>query len=122
MNKAKSEPVKTVLTITLGFIILFVVTKWKWALTVSVFIGLAGLLSTYLANKIDFLWMKLSYLLSLILPNIVFSIIFYLILFPISMLAKVFGQKDKLMLKNNYKSTFIETNKSFSKESFEKPW
>ena len=66
MNKAKSEPVKTVLTITLGFIILFVVTKWKWALTVSVFIGLAGLLSTYLANKIDFLWMKLSYLLSLI--------------------------------------------------------
>lgn len=122
MKKTKSEPSKTVLTITLGFVILFVVTKWRWTLNVSILIGFAGLLSTYLANKIDFVWMKLSYLLSLLLPNIVFSIIFYLVLFPIAMLAKVFGQKDKLMLKNNYKSTFIGTDKSFPKESFEKPW
>ncbi len=122
MKRGKSEPIKTVLTITLGFLLLFIATKWKWTLTVSVLIGLAGLFSIYLAEKIDFLWMKLAYLLSLIVPNIVFSLIFYLILFPVSILAKIAGQKNKLLLKNKYTSTFIETNKTFSKESFEKPW
>ncbi len=122
MKRGKSEPIKTVLTITLGFLLLFIATKWKWTLTVSVLIGLAGLFSTYLAKKIDFLWMKLAYLLSLIVPNIVFSLIFYFILFPVSILAKIAGQKNKLLLKNKYTSTFIETNKTFSKESFEKPW
>ena len=77
MKKAKSEPIKTVLTITLGFLLLFIATKWKWTLTVSVMMGLAGLFSAFLAQKINLLWMKLAYILSLIVPNIVFGLIFY---------------------------------------------
>jgi hypothetical protein len=118
----KTDPIKTVLVISMGFLLIFLVTHWQWALFTSFAIGLIGVFSTYLSKKVDFLWMKLAYLLSLIVPNILLGAVFYLILFPISALSKLFRSKDPLVLTNRLKSTYIATKKSFDKESFEKPW
>jgi hypothetical protein len=122
MKNFKTDPVKTVLTISVGFIVVYLLSKWRWALSVSLIVGLIGIFSPYLSRKVEFLWMKLTWLLSLILPNILLGIIFYLFLFPISLLSKLFRKKDILLLKNNYSTTFKETNKTFDKVSFEKPW
>jgi ABC-type multidrug transport system fused ATPase/permease subunit len=122
MHKTKTDPIKTVLTISVGFIVVFLITKWKWAITISLIVGLAGLSSDFLSKKIDFIWMKLSWVLSLIVPNIILSAIFYLFLFPVSLLYKAISQNDPLMLKNNLSSTFINSNKTFTKASFEKSW
>lgn len=122
MKKQTSEPVKTMLTISMGFLLIFIVTKAKWALPASLFIGLIGMFSTWLSAKIDFLWMKLSRFLGLIVPNIILTIVFYAFLFPIALITKLFGNKDKLMLKNKYNSTFTDRNKSFNKESMKHPW
>lgn len=122
MKEQKTNPVKTVLIISVGFILIYIITKWNWAITVSFIIGLIGVFSTYLCRKIDYIWMKLSWLLSLIIPNILLGVIFYFFLFPISILSKLFGKKDPLFLKNKTGTTFIETKKQFSKESFEKIW
>jgi K+-transporting ATPase A subunit len=81
MNNTKqinSNPVKTVLVITVGFLIIYMVTKWQWAIIVSIIIGMLGLLSEYLAKKIEFTWMKLTWILSLIVPNILLTIVFIL--------------------------------------------
>ncbi|HRG38674.1 MAG TPA: hypothetical protein PK289_09095, partial [Bacteroidia bacterium] len=72
----KSEPLKTVLVIVLGMIVVHLITHAKWALGVSFVIGVLGVSSTFLAKKIDFLWMKLAWILSLIVPNILLSVIF----------------------------------------------
>ncbi len=122
MKKLKTDPVKTVLTISVGFIVVYLITKWRWAISVSLIVGLTGIFSPYLSKKVDFLWMKLAWLLSLIVPNIILGIIFYFFLFPISFLSKVFRKKDTLQLKNNRNTTFKESNKEFEKVSFEKPW
>lgn len=122
MKKVKSDPIKTVLAISVGFMVIFLITNWKWAILVSLIIGLIGLFSIFLSKKIDFLWMKLSWLLSLIIPNIILGIVFYLILFPISIFSKLFRKKDPLILSNKLNSTFTVTNKSFDKKSFENPW
>ena len=66
--------------------------------------------------------MKLSWLLSLIVPNIILSIIFFLFLFPIALLSRMTKKEDQLRLKNIYQSTFKEVNKTFDKKSFENPW
>lgn len=122
MKKLKTDPTKTVLTISIGFTVVYLITKWNWAISVSLVIGLIGILSTYLSKKIDYLWLKLSWILSLIVPNILLGILFYLFLFPISYLSRLFGEKDPLILKNQTDSIFRNSNKQFDKASFEKPW
>jgi hypothetical protein len=122
INNRKTNPTKTVLIISTGFSIIYLAVLWKWALILSIVIGLTGICSSYLCKKIDFLWMKLAWLLGLIVPNILLGIIFYFFLFPISLLSKLFGNKDPLHLKNKTKSVFVNVKKDFEKSSFEKAW
>lgn len=86
------------------------------------FVGLAGVLSDFIAKQIDFVWMKLTVVLSYIVPNIVLSIIFYVFLFPIAMLTRLFGKKDPMHLKNTASSLFKHNEKVFDKAYFEKHW
>jgi hypothetical protein len=75
-----------------------------------------------LAKKIDYLWMKLTWVLSMIVPNVLLSVIFYLFLTPIALLSRIFGKKNQLTLKNTKDSLFKENTKKFEKSSFEKTW
>ena len=121
-NKMKSNPSKTILVITVGFLVVFILTHGRWALYTSLIVGILGVLSNFIAEKIEFLWMKLSWLLSQIIPNILLTLVFYLFLTPIALISRIFGEKDQLILKNNKTSVFKENKKSFSPESFEKTW
>ncbi|MNJ84880.1 hypothetical protein D3C87_23420 [compost metagenome] len=118
----QSNPAKTILTIVVGFVLIYLITKWKWSLSVAFFVGLAGVLSDFIARQIDFLWMKLTLVLSYIVPNIVLSLIFYLFLFPIAMLTRLFGKKDPMHLKNTAASLFKANESVFDKAYFEKHW
>ena len=118
----KSDPIKTVLVITVGMLIVYLITKWKAAIYISVIVGLAGVFSTYLAKKIDFVWLKLTWLLSQIVPNILLSIVFYLFLTPIALFSRLFNSKNKVVIKNSKESLFNTRDKTFDKTSYEKPW
>ncbi len=122
MTRIESNPSKTVLTIVVGFAVVFWFTGWMWAFKVLVVVGLAGIFSNYLARKIEWVWMKLAFILGKIIPNILMSLIFFLILYPIALLSRAFGEKDPLKLKNSYSSMFKTTDKVFDKASFERPW
>lgn len=120
--KIKSNPTKTVLTITVGFLVVYLITKWQWALTVAGIVGLAGLFSDFLAEKIEWLWMKLTWVLSLIVPNILLSLLFFLFLFPVALLMKLTSKKNFLQLKNSDTTTWIAQTKVFDAKSMENPW
>jgi hypothetical protein len=120
--KLKSDPIKTVLVITVGFQFVYFATSWDPALIISTTLGLIGVLSKYLAIKVDFLWMRLAWLLSLIIPNILLSIVFYIILTPVALISTLFSKKDEMFLKNTSSSLFKENNKTFNKKSFKNPW
>lgn len=111
----------TMLVISMGFLVVHLVFGWQWAITVSLVVGLIGIFSNFLSRKIEWAWMKLSEILSKIVPSILLALVFYLFLFPISLLSKLF-RKDPLMLKNNHDSYFIDIDKEFSKTDLEKPW
>ena len=123
---------RTILTITIGFIVLYFIAEqnrvsWitsgkNWWLWIAAGIGGLSALSSYLAEKIVYLWMQLGYVLGHIVPKIVLSVIFFLILFPVALLSRLFSKKDSLQLKNNQDSVFKDVNKTFEKVSFEKPW
>ena len=98
MKIKKSNSEKTVLIISIGFIVIYILSDFKWALYTSLVIGILGIISIKICDFIDFLWMKLAEVLSYIVPNILLSVIFYLFLFPIAVLSKIFGNKDVLQL------------------------
>ena len=121
-NQSKPVPIKTVLIITVGFLVVSLITKAKWPLMVSSSVGILGLASDYLAAKIDFVWSKLTWVLSQIVPKILIAAVFYVFLTPIALISRIFGAKNQLSLKNVKPSLFKETDKTFSRDFFEKPW
>jgi len=118
----KSDPKTTLLVITLGMVAVYVITRMNWALLTALGIGVGGLLSQGLAEKIDWLWMKLTYVLSLIVPNILLSVVFYVFLTPIALLSRLFGNSNPLDLKNTSPSLFKDHKGKMDAASFEKPW
>ena len=94
----------------------------RWSLNTAIIIGVSGIISNKISNAIDYLWMKLAKVLSFIVPNILLSLVFYLILFPIATLSRIFGNKNALQLKNSTDSLWLISNDHIGKPSFEKMW
>jgi len=121
MNNFKSNPSKTILVIVTGLLIVDFFTKIDYLFAIILFLALVGVFSTYLSQKIEFIWFKLAYLLGLVIPNIILGLIFYFFLFPIALLSRI-RSRDPLFLKNNSNSIYREVNKSFDKLSFKNIW
>ena len=117
-----NNPQKTVLVITVGFLVLYFFSKQNGMLYVSMSIGILGAISSFLAEKIDWLWTKIGWILSFIVPNIIMTLVFYLVLTPTAFLSRIFGKKNVMDLKNTKVSTWKTKHVSYSKESFENPW
>src|ERR1035437_1150798 len=96
----------TILIISMGFLTLYLVFSWQWAVIVSLTVGVVGIISPFLSKKIEWGWMKLAQFMGYIIPNILLGIVFYLFLFPISVISRLFGEKDPLRLKNKHASMF----------------
>jgi hypothetical protein len=111
----------TMLVISMGFLIMYLALGWKWAVYVSLGVGITGAASAYLSRKIEWAWMKLAKLLGYIMPNILLSIVFFLFLFPVALISRLFN-KDPLKLSGKYKSYFTDVTVQMDKKSFEKTW
>jgi len=119
-NKLKAK--STVLVIVLGFIIIYAYSKNYNFLRISIIIGLLSVFSDSASLIIDKIWFKISHILSSIVPNILLGLIFYIILFPIALLSRLFKKDDPLMLSNNKESFFKNKTQKFTNISFENPW
>jgi hypothetical protein len=118
----KTEKTKsTMLIISMGFLFLFIVFSWKWAVIVSFAVGIVGIVSPFLSRQIEWAWMKLARVMGYIVPNILLTLAFFLFLYPLSLLSRLF-RKDPLMLSKKYNTYFIDINKVMTKESFERIW
>ena len=118
----KSNPTQTVLTITVGFLAVGVLFDTSWALTVALVIGALGLISNYLAHQIERAWHLLAKILSYIVPNVLMTVIFYGVLFPIALLNRLVSKKNALQLKNPGDTIWISNPKQFDAKRMENPW
>lgn len=111
----------TLLIISAGFLLIYLVLKEDWAIYVSLAVGILGSSSLYLSKKIEWIWLKIGQILSYIVPNILLILIFFLILYPLSLISKIFT-KDPLMLSSKHESYFINVDRDFDKKSMENIW
>jgi hypothetical protein len=117
-NKSK----ETVLVITVGFLVLYLVFSRRIFLTLSLVIGLAGILSSWLSGKIDLVWNKLSLLLGRVSNTVLLTLIFFLVLTPMGLLRRLMGKGGMLRVTAGQRSGFIDRNHCFTKKDMENVW
>lgn len=120
--KLKSNPSLTILTIIFGLLFFNYFLDNKMIFYISLFLSGAGVFSNKISVIIEKIWYKISFLLSQIIPNVLLTIIFFLILTPLSFLSKLFKSHTDFVSRNNHYTTFKIQNKVFDKKSFERAW
>jgi hypothetical protein len=109
---------ETVLVITVGFLILHLVFKDRVFLYCALVIGLAGVFSFWLSEKIDWVWRGLSRLMGLVSNAVLLTVVFFLVVTPVGLIRRI-GKKG---FDPGAKSNFSDSEHVFRKEDFEKVW
>ena len=117
----KTEKLKAQLVIVTGFIALYFILKSVYLLYTAFFLGVTFLFISPLADLIIKLWFKLAEILGWINSRILLSVVFYIFLFPIAFINKLFS-KNPLQLNNSSKTVFAERNHQYKKEDLENVW
>jgi len=89
---------ETVLVITVGLLVLHVIFKNKVFLYCALGIGVAGVLSFYLSEKIHWVWNRLSVLLAAVSNRVLLGVVFFLVLTPMALIRRL-GKRDGLRRK-----------------------
>ncbi|MBK78553.1 MAG: hypothetical protein CMC88_05660 [Flavobacteriaceae bacterium] len=120
--KIKSNPYLTSLTIVFGLLFFNIFFENKILFYITIVISGLSIFWLKFSILIERCWFKVAYLLSQIIPNILLTLIFFLLLTPLSILSKIFGSKTNFKSINNNNSVFKLIDKSFNKKSFERTW
>ena len=122
LMRIKSNPPLTILTIVFGLLLLNLFFEEQVIFYLCLFLSGIGVFSLLLSKLIEKIWFNISIILSQIIPNILLTIIFFLILTPLALFSRLFKSKTEFISKNDKPSTFKNQNKIFDKNSFERGW
>lgn len=125
----KNETSKVILVIITGLLVLaYIFEKDKssdiysnWFVISSASIAVLYLLFPIVGELIVKVWFKIGHVLGWINTRILLTLVFYLILFPISMIYRMFN-KNSLQRKRSTESIFIERNHLYQKKDLENIW
>lgn len=119
-KKSKGKVYEDILGITVGFLILYFIFKREWLLYAALSLGGLSLLSKYTARLISLAWFRLTSFIGNIVSALLLSLIFFVVLTPISVLYRFFN-RNKLMTKNDV-SLFKKRDHLFQKGDLKNPW
>ncbi len=116
------KDLKAQLVIVTGFLFLSWLFDSDWLTNAALLLGLVFLISPKLSNAILWFWDKLAHVLGWINTRILLSLVFYVFLFPIALLFRLFT-RDPLSLKwNKTSSTFTIRDHKYVSSDLENPW
>lgn len=117
----RDKVLETILVLTLAGIVLFWIFHSRYFLIGGFVIGVSGLMSNFLAEKIHWFWMKLAHVLGQVTSKILLTIIYIVVVLPLAFFSRLAG-KSSIQLKSKSTSYFKERNFTYTKESLEKMW
>jgi hypothetical protein len=117
----REKNLETMLVITVGLLVLHVIFKTKALLIASLVIGLIGVFSDFLSEKVNWAWTKFAEVLGRINATILLSAIFFLFLTPIAFLFKL-TKKDNLKLKAQKGTVYEERDHLYTAKDLENVW
>lgn len=119
--KEKKADYEILLSIVIFILIVYFFTRWEGLLYFALGLGVLVLLSKYLGGWVTYIWQSFLRLLGFINAHILLSVIFFLILFPIATLAKLFGKKS-LSKKLQAASFYKERKHEYGSDDFVNMW
>lgn len=123
MTKDKAKIYQSILVIVIGLAVLSLIFKIKLLLTIGLLIGILSLISDTIAAWINYGWYKIAEGLGWINSKILITLVYYVFLFPISVLSKL---KHKDVLKRNKDpkghSYFADRDHTYLPKDFENLW
>jgi hypothetical protein len=118
----KTDPFRTVLTMVVGMLALYLLSGWPRLLPLALVVGLAGVFSARIAVLIDRWWMGLAALLGRFMPVVVLTLVYVAVLLPLAVLNRIFGKRVPLNLRPSSVSNFRIFEHKFTAESLRNPW
>jgi hypothetical protein len=122
----REKELETILTICVGLVVVFFVTKRHhyWMLSLSVLLGLIGMFSKFLTAKIAAGWMKIGEMMGGVMSKVILSIVFIFFLLPLAALSRLFNRgKDNLQLKKTTgNSYYFERNHKYEAKDLKNSW
>ncbi len=118
----RQKQLETCLVISTGLIVFWFIYEVKILLTIALVMGLIGLFIPALAKWINWAWYKLADMLGFVMSKVLLSVVFFIFLFPIAMLSKLFTKKDSLQLKKKTDTYWTERKHTYSSKDLEDVW
>lgn len=119
MINDKKRHIADCLVITAALIIIGILKELEILLYIAAGLAIASALIPFIAKAISYAWQGIGKALGFIVSKIVLGSVFYFILFPISLLQKLFSKNNSIM-RNKSKSYWINIEKK--EIDFNKPW
>lgn len=121
MKPENEKIIETMLVLTTGLLVVYLLTGGAVFLYLSVFLGLTAIFVKPLAALIAAGWLKLAHLLGFISSGIILSVLFFAMLFPVSFVYRV-RHGNKLALKKPANSNWLDRNKNFGSGDLQNTW
>ncbi len=123
-RNSSEKTYETIAVIVTGLVVvfLFLGSKYPGLLYAAVATGVPAILSRRIAYLIYRLWMGLANILGKVMPVILLSVLFFLVLTPLAWLRRLSGRSDNLHLKDTENSLYTDHTRTFDKAYFEKTW
>lgn len=115
-----SSTPKTQLVIVTGLLVVAAIFDEEAFAYLALVIGLLSFIPP-IGNRLVWAWYKLAEGLGWFNSRVLLSLVFYLIVTPIALLFRLFGN-DPLLLKDTKGSMFNFRNHTYKKEDLENPW
>jgi len=117
-TNTQEQPIKTNLVMVLGFMGLSYFLQIPTLFAIAAGIGVLVLMSGRMALILHHGWMGLAGILGMVFPPVFMGIIYFCVLTPVGLMARVFGKKET----KHAESNFVSTEKMFSADGLQNMW
>ncbi len=121
----REKELETILVLCVALVVIFFATKQKYTyyLTASVVLGVIGMFSNYLTSKISWAWLKFGEMIGAVMSKVILSTVFFLFLFPIALLSRLFSKNNSLQLKKSAGDSYYFTrNHKYEAQDLKNVW
>jgi hypothetical protein len=113
---------ETMLVITVGFLLVYVLSRNKGFLYCALGIGLVGVFSSWLSGKIDWFWNRLSRVMGVVSNALLLSLVFFVVVTPVGLIRRWRGKDRMCRFDPGATSNFTDRDHSFGGKDMEKTW
>ena len=120
--EGRAKHIETLLVITAGMIVFFLLTENQYFLYVGLSIAIIGLAIPFAAKYIHLGWMGIAKIMGFINSHIILGVLFFFFLTPLALIRRLIG-KDQLQLKRKTVGSYFRIEERvFQGKDLENPW